>query len=142
MVWFLIIIVVFSSMGFMDQYMSVGPNVNLKFMNIVVDTWSRWAILMGYTLISNVIQIYTSDVIYPWVVTQVQNTMVPLEYSKSRTISMVLLYNFSVTFGSFLGVYIMFTQVDFLLATLTAQVTTNAITTYLYIKSKSEHLPI
>lgn len=141
-VWLAVVVVVFASMGFLDKYMSFGPDPSLKFLNITVDTWEKWSILIVYTLASNVVQIYTSDVIYPWIVTQVQNTKTPLIYSKGRSVAMVLLYNFSVTFGSFIGIYIVFTQADFMLATIIAQLSTNAVTTTLYIRKKDGYLPV
>jgi len=141
-VWLVTVVSVFSGMGFLNRYIAFGPNSELTFLNVVIDTWEKWTILIIYTLASNVVQIYTSDVIYPWIVTQVQNIKTPLIYSKGGTISMVLFYNFSVTFGSFIGIYIVFTQADFMIATIIAQLITNAITTCIYIKKKDEYLPV
>lgn len=139
-IWYMIIISVFGGLGFLNEYARFGPNSELKFLFTSIDTWTKWGFLFVFTVINKFIQIYVSDILYPWIVNNVQNKKISIySYNKFTVIMLVDIYFITVTIGSFIGVYLVLTQLDFLLAVLFSQVAATTLTTWLYLRKKTRY---
>ena len=155
--WLAIVVCVFSNLGLLDSaYVSFGPSPKTVFMTVVLDTWTKWGLVAGFTFVNTCMNDFFSDAISPWLLnTVIDHKSRYLNYPKwvCLAISQVrLLIPFShvtpvnpvaqvwaiyCAVMSVLGLMIALSQVDFVLIRLIADLLVNTYTNMRFMKGKS-----
>lgn len=140
--WMATVICIFSSLGLMKtQFMSIGPSEKTFFMGLKLHTWGRWSLVAIFTFVSTAINDFVGDAIVPWI----QNTV---QDHKSRYIPyspMVCWFItqcwaiYCCTMGIF-SIYLLMSQVDFLIIRATADAIVNTYTTFKFLKGKKTNI--
>ncbi len=142
MTWLCTVLGVFSHLGIWNtSFMSMGPSEETEFMNIKLNTWFRWNCVAIFTFVNTTINDFASDAIGPWI----QNT---LQDHKTRYLPYSLLVcwyisQFWAVYCSIMSVFslfLMLSQIDFLLIRAVADIIVNSYTTYKFIRDKRHNL--
>lgn len=138
MVWLIIVMSLFKDIGLLDtSFMTFGPSTTAKFMGVVLDTWYKWSMVAGFTLVNTSINDFMSDAISPWIlntITDHKSKYIP--YPKYICLSIAQLWAIYCNLMSVFGMFLAMTQIDFVLIRMMADLTVNTYTNLKFMRFK------
>ena len=138
MVWLCIVLVVFSHLGITNtHFMSFGPSANTDFMGIGLHTWFRWWCVAIFTFVSTSINDFVGDAIVPWIQNTIQDHKSRyIPYSKFMCWAITQSWSFYCCVMGIFSIYLMMSQIDFLIIRAVADGIVNAYTTHRFLCNK------
>jgi hypothetical protein len=131
--WQVVTIVIWIVLGvYKSNYYSFGPSENLvlAFVNIEIDTWYKYIILMFYIVFNCVFTALSGNYVSPWVNSCAMNPDYKLNYKKVHVYAIVNsywgLYSLSTIFFFLLNV----AQVDFAIVICVSNIMTDLYSSY------------
>ena len=120
-----------------SDFMTLGPSNHTKFMTVEINTWEKWGMLSVATFLNSCVADFMSDAIIPWIQNTVQDHKTKfLPYNKWTCFLICQFWDIYCHIMSVFNVSLVFSQVDFLLIRLAADLMVNQITIYKFIKHK------
>lgn len=137
--WLLFSCAIFHSLGaFHISFMSVGPSETCLFMGMPINTWGKWSCLAVFSFVNTTVNEFLSTALAPWLQNTIQDhKCVYLPYSKSVCVSISLAFTFYEHVMGMFGIFLFFSQVDFLFIRCVADLMVNAGTTYWFMTNKT-----
>ena len=123
-------------------YINYGPNDNLRFVGIQINTYQKYSLLALYTIINSVLRTLSIELIHPWLVNCLQNP----ENQSQNTFTARYGYEVSIVnvvyswFDWVVSLIIVFSQLDLLLLEMSCHIITTVFTTNMYINKKKNCL--
>ena len=62
-----------------NEFNRFGPNKNLKILGFIIDTPSKYILLVAYSIVSTIVRSLKNNVIQSWITLNVQNESKPLD---------------------------------------------------------------
>lgn len=138
MVWLIIVMSLFKDIGLLDtSFMTFGPSTTAKFMGVPLDTWYKWSMVAGFTLINTSVNDFMSDAISPWIlntITDHKSKYIP--YPKYVCLAIAQLWSIYCNLMSVFGMFLAMTQIDFVLIRMMADLTVNTYTNLKFMRNK------
>lgn len=121
-------------------FFKIGPNKNVKFIGIVIDTWEKWNLLIIFTAVTQSLKMFADEIISPWIINTImdEKTIIDnrnIDYYRTQTICQTY-YLFSAIVKIF-QVSISITQIDFVMVYIFTDIAISIYTTDMYLKSKT-----
>ena len=136
--WMIIACVIFYQLGaFHMHFMTFGPSEQTIFMGMIIDTWHKWYCLAAFSFVNTATNEFLGSALMPWWVLvcilwkrhaetncvesfRFQNTIQDhkckyIPYSRSTCISIVAAFDVYTHVMSIFGIYLLFSQIDFLI---------------------------
>ncbi len=118
-----------------------GPSPDLRFLGIVIDTWTKWTLLSSFVCIDMGVNVWASEIIGPWIGNTIYDHKEPrLEYTHATSMAITNLFFLYSSLRQIMTVYIAFTQIDILLLRILVDVVVTLFTSWAYIMPKT-HTP-
>jgi hypothetical protein len=138
MAWLTVVMTVFKDIGLLDTtFMAFGPSPTAKFMGVVLDTWYKWGMVAGFTLVNTSVNDFMSDAISPWIINTItdhKNKYIP--YPKYVCLGISQLWAIYCNLMSVFGMFLAMTQMDFVLIRTLADLTVNTYTNLKFMRHK------
>lgn len=100
---------------FKATYFAWGPNDNLDFLGVPIDTMEAWSAMVVIRIICVTSQTIVGTVVGPWITTVLQNPAVPvdeMDYSLRKSQLILNLYESVNLLNGLFSMWMIFTQVD------------------------------
>lgn len=138
MMWLIIVMSIFKDIGLLDtSFMTFGPTETAKFMGVVLDTWYKWGMVAGFTLVNTSVNDFMSDAISPWIlntITDHKSKYIP--YPKYICLGISQLWSIYCNLMSVFGMFLAMTQIDFVLIRMLADLIVNTYTNLKFMRFK------
>jgi len=138
MMWLVIVMTLFKDIGLLDtSFMTFGPSQTAKFMGVVLDTWYKWNMVAGFTLVNTSVNDFMSDAISPWLlntITDHKSKYIP--YPRYVCLLISQLWSIYCNLMSVFGMFLAMTQIDFVLIRMLADLTVNTYTNLKFMRFK------
>jgi hypothetical protein len=138
MLWLIIVMTVFKDIGLLEtSFMSFGPSQTAKFMGVQLDSWYKWGMVAGFTLVNTSVNDFMSDAISPWIINTItdhKNKFIP--YPKYICLGISQLWAIYCNLMSVFGMFLAMTQIDFVLIRMLADLTVNTYTNLKFMRYK------
>jgi len=138
MMWLVIVMTLFKDIGLLDtSFMTFGPSQTAKFMGVVLDTWYKWNMVAGFTLVNTSVNDFMSDAISPWLlntITDHKSKYIP--YPRYMCLLISQLWSIYCNLMSVFGMFLAMTQIDFVLIRMLADLTVNTYTNLKFMRFK------
>lgn len=137
--WLLFSCAIFHSLGaFHISFMSVGPSETCLFMGMPINTWGKWSCLAIFSFVNTTVNEFLSTALAPWLQNTIQDhKCVFLPYSKSVCVGISLAFTFYEHVMGMFGIFLFFSQVDFLFIRCVADLMVSTGTTYWFMANKT-----
>ena len=136
--WLCLVVVVFKDIGLLDsKFMTLGPSASTIFMGVKLDTWYRWNMVAGFTLVNTLINDFMSDALSPWImntITDHKTRYIP--YSKTVCLLITQCWSVYCNIMGVFGLFLAMTQIDFVLIRMAADLTVNVYTNLKFMRNK------
>ena len=136
--WLLLVLGVFKTMGLFDtRFMTFGPSPDTLFMGVALDSWDRWWLVAVFTFLNSSVNDFMSDALSTWIlntITDHKNQYLP--YSKAQCLAIAQAWGFYVNIMSIIGLFLVLTQVDFVVIRVCADLFVNTYTNLKFMKHK------
>ena len=125
-----------------DSFYKWGPHPDLQLFGITVDTWSKYSVLVLYTLINTCLRNVEQNVIRPFIVLNIQDDSYEAMCRK-KTMNHAYLYEITVLttlytwFDWFMYIKILLTQVDMIFIEASTDIAVSLIVTMWYLKKEA-----
>ena len=138
MAWLVLVMGIFSHLGVMQtQFMSFGPSPQTFFMGIRLDSWYRWTWVAIFTFLSTAINDFVGDAVVPWIQNTVQDHKSRyIPYSKFTCWGITQCWSLYCCAMSVFSIYLLMSQIDFLIIRAVADAIVNTYTTYRFLRGK------
>ena len=138
MIWLITVLVVFKDIGLLETgYMNFGPSSQTKFMGVVLDTWSKWALVASFTFVNTCINDFMSDAISPWILNTITDHKTRyLPYSKYVCLMVTQSWAIYCNIMSVFGMMIALSQIDFVMIRMGADLIVNTYTNLKFMRNK------
>lgn len=138
LVWLAIVLGAFSHAGIMNtQFMSFGPSAETYFMGIQLYNWPRWCMVAVFTFVSTAVNDFVGDALVPFITNAIQDhKTVYLPYNKMTCWAITQILSIYSCTMSIFSIYLLLSQLDFMLIRLSADSMVNMYTTYRFMKDK------
>jgi hypothetical protein len=136
--WMTIACFVFYQLGaFHMHFMTFGPSDQTIFMGMTIDTWDKWYCLAAFSFLNTATNEFLGNALMPWyhslpllstedfeiimlLFCRFQNTIQDhkckyIPYSRTSCISIIVLYDLYTHVMNIFGIYLLFSQIDFLI---------------------------
>ena len=103
----------------------------------LLDTWYKWGMVAGFTLVNTSVNDFMSDAISPWIlntITDHKNKFIP--YPKYVCLGISQLWSVYCNLMSVFGMFLAMTQMDFVLIRMLADLTVNTYTNLKFMRFK------
>ncbi len=139
MTWMVMVLGIFSELGVMDSnFMTLGPGDHSKIMGMEINTWYKWNCVAVFTFISTSINDFVGDAISPWIQNTIQDHKTKfLPYSKFTCIMITQIWSLYCCVMNVFALFVMLSQVDFLLIRICADLIVNVYTCHRFMKGKT-----
>ncbi len=139
-VWSIIVFAVFFSMGVLhSSFFRFGPSENLKFMGIVIDSYSEWTCLAIYCAVDTMIKSFSHDSLIPWVNNVITDEKCKqLPYSKAVCMAVIEIYFCYVHFSHVIRMFLTLSQCDFILISALADIGMKLYSYDVYMNMKTQ----
>lgn len=137
--WMLTVLGVFSHLGIMQtQFMSFGPSPATFFMGVRLHTWWRWSCVAVFTFVSTTINDFVGDAVVPWIQNTIQDHKTRyIPYSKFTCWVITQSWSLYCCVMGVFSIYLLMSQIDFLVIRATADALVNTYTTYRFLRHKT-----
>jgi hypothetical protein len=126
------------------QFFTFGPSPQTMLMGIAIDTWVKWVVVSVLTFVNTVFTEYVYDCLVPWIMTTVideKGREIP--YSKKSMMYFVVVCSTYRALIQIVMIYIMLSQIDFLIIRLAADILVTVVTTNHFLRNKTHNpLPV
>ena len=138
MTWMTMVLAIFSELGIMDShFMKLGPGAHSKVMGVDLDTWYKWSCIAVFTFLSTAVNAFVGDAIMPWIQNTIQDHKTKfLPYSKLTCIVITQVWTLYCCVMSVFALFVMLSQVDFLLIRICADLLVNFYTSIAFMRGK------
>jgi hypothetical protein len=119
------------------QFFTFGPSPDTMLMGYAIDTWGKWFVVSCLTFINTVFTEYVYDCLVPWIMTTViddKGSEIP--YSKKSMMYFVVVCSTYRALIQIVMIYIMLSQIDFLMIRLAADILVTVVTTKHFLRNK------
>jgi hypothetical protein len=124
------------------QFFTFGPSPQTMIMGIAVDSWLKWVTVSFLTFINTVFTEYVYDCLVPWIMTTViDDKGHEIPYSKESMMYFVVVCSTYRALIQIVMIYIMLSQIDFLIIRLAADILVTVVTTKHFLRNKT-HNPL
>jgi hypothetical protein len=125
------------------KFYQIGPNDHLMILGFHIDTYGKYIAVVGYSFINSMIRTLHSSFLHPWLINHIQDE------TKEKPIS-IRTFAYEVTFVTtiyvwfdwFIYMNILLSQIDMMIIEMIADVIMSSITTYYYLKTGPETIPL
>jgi hypothetical protein len=125
--WMSLSVMIFWYLGaFHVQFMTMGPSNGTIFMGLVIDTWNKWWCLASFSFCNTAINEFLGSALMPWFTNTVQDHKCStLPYSKNTCMVISQMFTIYGHVMSVFGIFLMFSQIDFMLVRMVADIGVN-----------------
>lgn len=137
-IWMILACSIFKELGaFKNQFMTFGPSQATVFMAMKIDTWSKWLALAVFSMLNTMVNEFIGSALVPWFTNTIQDQKTQyLDHTKRACLIISLIYDVYTHVMSIFGIFLMFSQVDFLFIRMVADCVVTVFTTKEWIKKK------
>ena len=138
-VWLIATCIIFSSLGaFHMQFMTLGPSAHTVFMGMVIDDWYKWCALSTFSFLNTGVNEFLDSALSPWFLNTVQDHKTKfLPYSKLTCLVITQVFTVYSHIMSVFWIFLFFSQLDFLLIRLLADLIVTHYVTYRFMENKT-----
>lgn len=133
--WIFINIILYNALNKEKHSIKIGPNNDLVFMGIYINTKSKYILFIFYIIIKTIMVNINNQILQPWIILNIQNEN-PLIKSKIHCYEIVIFSNLYGWFDLFCNLKLLFLQIDIILFSLFMDLLSNTIVTKHYLKQK------
>ena len=136
--WLVLIVGCFAHLGIMESdIVAFGPSEHTFFMGIAINSWYRWMWVAIFTFLTTAINDFVGDSIVPWIQNTVQDhKTLWIPYSKFTCWAITQAYAIYSCTMSVFAIYLLMSQLDFMIIRMIADSLVNAYTTYRFLHHK------
>lgn len=136
--WLVLIVGCFAHLGIMESdIVAFGPSEHTFFMGIAINSWYRWTWVAIFTFLTTAINDFVGDSIVPWIQNTVQDhKTLWIPYSKFTCWAITQAYAIYSCTMSIFAIYLLMSQLDFMIIRMIADSLVNAYTTYRFLHHK------
>lgn len=137
--WGVITCTVFYILGaFHTHFMTFGPSEKTVFMGMTINNWSKWHCLAQFSFWNTAVNEFLGSALIPWFTNTIQDQKTKyLPYSKMACIHITNIYCVYTHIMSVFGIFLFFSQVDFLLIRMVADLLVSIVTTMWWCQNKT-----
>ena len=145
--WMIVILTIMLSYLFANKedytgdisFYQFGPNPDLVIIGIVIDTPTKYGLVVVYAVINTVIRNLDHNIIVPWIMLNVQNIKITNIYVKdvSKQYEISIINTIYSWFDWLIYIHMLLAQIDMFLLELTTDVIAIYFVTRWYIKNKT-----
>jgi hypothetical protein len=127
MAWMCTSVGIFWTLGaFHVQFMTFGPSSATIFMGMTIDNWFKWWCLASFSFCNTGVNEFLGSALGPWFINTVQDQKcTKLPYSKLTCLAISQLFTVYEHVMSVFGIFLMFSQIDFMLLRMAADLIVN-----------------
>jgi hypothetical protein len=119
-----------------NPFFRLGPNETLHLFGLAIDTWSKYMLVIFYTMISTIVRTFQQEVLNPWIIQNIQNDAAKTEYTTTHAYEIVIIDIVYRWFDWFMYMNILLAQVDMMVVEILGNVATALYTTSMYMKNQ------
>jgi hypothetical protein len=136
--WLFATITIFYYLGaFHIHFMTIGPSEETEFMGMKINTWSKWHCLAQFSFWNTTINEFLGSALIPWFQNTIQDHKCKfLPYSKEWCMAISLVYDAYTHIMGIFGIFLFFSQIDFLVIRMTADIVVTYFTTSTWMNNK------
>lgn len=136
--WGSISVVIFSQLGaFHMKFMHVGPSSDCVFLGLQVDTWPKWTFVAGFSFLNTLLNELFGNILFPFFTNTIMDHKAHyIPYSRWTCNAIACLYDIYTHVMSFFAIYLLFSQIDFLVIRCFADVLSTLWTNAYYLQYK------
>ena len=125
--WMFTSVTIFWWLGaFHVQFMTFGPSNKTVFMGLVIDNWTKWLFLATFSFCNTCVNEFLGSALGPWFTNTVQDQKCQtLPYSKFTCLAIAQIFTIYEHVMSVFGIFLMFSQIDFMLLRMLADLLVN-----------------
>lgn len=116
------------------KFFSFGPRDDLLILDIKINTWLRYSVIVAYTMISTIARTVLQEIVAPWLIQTIQNDKPKDAYARRYAQEVALGECFYRWFDWFMYMHILLAQVDMMLIELVGNLLAVNYTTRMYIR--------
>jgi hypothetical protein len=137
--WLAATIAIFYYLGaFHIHFMTIGPSDETEFMGMKINTWAKWHCLAQFSFWNTAINEFLGSALIPWFQNTIQDhKCMFLPYSKRWCMIISLVYDAYTHVMSVFGIFLFFSQIDFLAIRMTADILVTYFTTQTWMYGKT-----
>lgn len=137
-VWLCLLLGIFSHLGIMEtQLLGFGPSAHTRFVGVAIDTWYKWSLVATFSFTNTLINDLSGDSIVPFLTNVVQDhKTLYLPYSRLVCWAISSAWSFYVRMVSVLSIFLLMSQVDFVLIGALADLIVNTYTCFRFMRGK------
>lgn len=137
--WMSFACIVFYQLGaFHMHFMTFGPSDKTVFMGMTIDTWNKWYCLAIFSFLNTSTNEFLGNALQPWFQNTIQDHKCRfIPYTKTTCMSIILLYDVYTHVMSIFGIYLLFSQIDFLIIRCVADMLVTILTTIWFLQHKT-----
>ena len=139
-IWCITILSISSFSGIFEGYMRFGPNPELFLFGKNINSWVEWSLIVTYIIINRVVQVYTGEITYPWILNVIQDPKISVGQKKldiGQCVFLTVVYYSYIFISSIFSIQIALTQLDLICVSLLAEVISAMVTTSFYCHRKN-----
>lgn len=115
------------------QFFSFGPRDNLVILDIKINNWAKYSVVIFYTIISTVARTVLQEIVAPWLIQTIQNDKPKDEYARRYAREIALGECFYRWFDWFMYMHILLAQIDMMIIELIGNLLAVLYTTNMYL---------
>ncbi len=138
LIWMLLVVCIMNIVGlFKSTFFSFGPNDGLVFIELKIDTWTKWSMLFLYNIFDNLIWGWAKEIILPYMMNTVKDHKnTEIDVSKFKIFYMTNSYEVLEFVRFIINIWMMFSQIDLVISMFIGEIISTNITTSIYLKNK------
>jgi hypothetical protein len=118
------------------KFFAFGPRDDLVILDIKINTFGRWSVVILYTIISTVARTVLQEIVAPWLIQTIQNDKPKDAYARRYAQEIAFGECFYRWFDWFMYMHILMAQVDMMVVELVGNLVAVFYTTRMYLKPK------
>jgi len=121
------------------NYYKIGPNNELKILEIPINNNFRYSIIIFYCIINTIITSINDNILSPFIINEIQDITKEQSIEISKyAIQIITIHTIYKWFDWIMYISILMSQIDFFIIELISDIITNIIITKYYIKLKNK----
>lgn len=123
-----------------SDFLHFGPSSSVKFASVPIDTWTKWSVVITYSVLSQLAQSIVSATISPWVTNVIRDHKTPYNGSWCVAQSVITVYNLFSWLVAVLDTFLWITsELQYLAPALVTDLVIGMFTTHTYLRRKLPH---
>ena len=115
-----------------------GPNSSLQFLDIVIDTWPKWAVLIIFIIVTQILKVFADEIISPFILNTIMDHKEKemfFSYFESQIICQTYYMFSGITKVIYVSIAI--SQIDCILVVLFTDIIVSIYTTHIFLRNKT-----